>query len=174
MAKASNTESGPRKKMLRALLIAPVAVGVLAGAVVAGTGVGAAAPAESPSQGAIAWSVTNLTDQTLTVGRFYRQEFDQFGESTAQASRIEFGGPSYAPALKPGDQATTDRHVPGKGITKTWGDVCYQNTKWEISKKQAVDTPGVQISVGTKNGQPEIWAEGGQDEHGTMYKVGTC
>ncbi|MDV6276854.1 hypothetical protein R3Q06_25495 [Rhodococcus erythropolis] len=159
MTNPNITPSSPRKKMLRALLVAPIAVGALAGALAAGTGISAAAPTDPSSGDSIAWRVHNYTGQDITAGIF---------------GKAATGGPMstlYVEDMKPGGvkggtyQSGKD---PGTGAT-----ICFNNTLWELKR---TDTPGDKwndVYVFFRGGKLFLTPEGAVDNK-IMSPYGDC
>ncbi|MFC9769690.1 hypothetical protein [Rhodococcus jostii] len=119
---ASTTASSPRKKLLRAILVAPVAVGVLAGAVVAGTGISAAAtgPAGAAESAAMhRWSVTNDTGDSVW-GKISKR----VGNDSSALSWTE-----GAPLLPNGSEEAFQVHDPIKAEFTDVG-ICYRGSLW--------------------------------------------
>ncbi|MDV6275325.1 hypothetical protein R3Q06_17655 [Rhodococcus erythropolis] len=171
MTNPNTTPSIPRKKMLRALLVAPVAVGALAGALAAGTGISAAAPTGSAAPdlpgttqtSPYQWSVQNLTVQTLTNGHLTVSELG------GTSSSISFSDTS--PAFF-GDTKTATQEYGGKALT--WdAAVCFKGKMWS-SESSKVNTKAAATFTleSDSQGTPFVKSPGG--DRSPMREMGVA
>ncbi|MDV6278587.1 hypothetical protein R3Q06_34925 [Rhodococcus erythropolis] len=168
MAKVSNIASGPRRKMLRAMLVAPVVVGVLAGSVAAGTGVGAAAPADPDSTYVGDWTLHNYTDQVLTQGSFTKRAGDDwwFGEVAGLKPRQSRNVTRDDSPLPPSP--------PRRIYTTSAFGVCYKNTQWKLDSTDTSEDKWRDTYIfADASGKLFITPEGAKDNR-FLERTGSC
>lgn len=75
------------------------------------------------------WKVTNYTDQSLTLGEFYKQEADR-------TSSLKFGEGTDLPWIMPGEEIDAMQPSDSWSTAKsyTWGRVCYGNLWWNLRR----------------------------------------
>ncbi|MDV6276357.1 hypothetical protein R3Q06_22930 [Rhodococcus erythropolis] len=114
-----------RRASLRKLLYVPLAVGVLAGAISAGTGIGTAAPGPQTcvptTQAEKWWSLYNCTDQPI-----YGQWHHQVGSKTSDLNLVKDG------QEQPLGREMRERFS-SPGYETYWiGHICYDHKWWNL------------------------------------------
>ncbi|MDV6277349.1 hypothetical protein R3Q06_28020 [Rhodococcus erythropolis] len=169
MTNPNISASSPRKKMVRALLVAPIAVGALAGALAAGAGISAAATTGSAAPdmpgtsqtSTYQWSLTNMTDERISIGRWSVSE-----TGTPNSSYVEA---AYLQPWHPGATVSATQDYTGKALT--WqASICYRGQLWGhgYSAPPAMDTKSPTSFGLTVSSRNELYVS----YAGQNYKMG--
>ncbi|MDV6275365.1 hypothetical protein R3Q06_17870 [Rhodococcus erythropolis] len=180
MTNPNTTSSSSRKKMLRAMLVAPVAIGVLAGALVAGTGIGSAASADGTGSAELTtgspestpgytWTLANDTDQPIWGDLIKETSVERSRIMTRSDSPIQPAKFGYSPA------SAVLPAVPSGEVETIFGQLCFGGNTYHVNR----DTPSTahNYRFGIKQGSYGYPDEGYlTSEQGTlqMYRTVGC